>query len=93
MTDNSKYQHCKPNFEKIHLCMKNNEQYSEYEHLNTFKNHKELPNEKYIDKDYKTSHFSSYDNHFNYFDPKTVVPVFMKCSKSLLDQCVSKLNI
>ncbi len=81
---------CIPSFEKVHNCMEQNEEYRNYMHQNTFRNLVDNPHEKYIAKEDKLN-FSSYDNDLNYYDPKTQLNAFYKCSKSIYDECKEKL--
>ena len=79
---------CVPSNVEIHKCMEQNEEYRAYALENSHRNVVEDPTHKYIPAD-KKMNFSSYDRDLNYFDPKTQLNAFYKCSSSLYENCKS----
>jgi hypothetical protein len=86
----NKNKSCIPSFNKVQACMEQNEEYRNYVFQNSFRNLVDNPHEKYISKEDKLN-FSSYDNELNFYDPKTQLNAFYKCSKTLYDECKEKL--
>lgn len=88
---NNPKKYCVPNYDDIENCMQADDKYREFALQNSHTIVNEKPEDKYVPNDMKMN-FTSYNQTFNYYDPKTELNAFTKCSKKLYDECVEKIS-